>query len=471
MLLPSRAMRILRLLVLALPLVMACGDDSDTGANGPGGAGGQGGTGGKGGSGQAGSTQAGKGGSGLSGSSGQPGAGSGGSAAGSAGGPAGGGGQPGAGSGGGPGAGSGGGPAAGSGGTSTGLQARVGTCGAKQGRYFPEATWMYQDVSAAPLRANSAATTKWLVDQGGWGLGRMQIDTSFVVLEADASTPKVDKTPDDPVEYSSDCDPGVKFPLPAGGIIEGQTGYVCPGRAAGDYEGDCHLIVADLGAGHLYEAYRASYEGGKFYSECSIDWNMQKDVWGAPPAPASVLPPVASLNWGIGRDCTGPDAAGFPMAPLLFSVEEVKEGKIEHAIRFILPNERMQKAPAEGAEGPVYVWPATHAGGPKAIDPDAPIYGSRWRLKASFDPAARGLDPDNQVVKAVVYGLKKYGMLLSDGGSVALTAESDALCGTKWDSLWGEKGSRVLEGIQPDDFEIIDTGGTEAGYDCERAPR
>ncbi len=347
----------------------------------------------------------------------------------------------------------------------------IGHCGARKGAYFAADTWIYEDVSNAPVRPNSAATTAWLEANGGWGNNDVfQIDTSFVILDADANTPRVTRTPDDPVTYSTDCDPGVQFPLPPGGRIEGLPDYICPGRVQGDYQGDCHLLVVEHDARVLYEAYRATYADGKYYTECDVAWDLSLDVWGDPPPPGAELPPVAERQWGIGRDCTGPDAAGFPIAPLLFTVGDVTSGKVQHAIRFILPNDRMQRAPTEGEPGPSYVWPATHAGGPQAYSPDAPIYGSRWRLRADFDPASRGLDPQNPVVQAVVWGLQHHGMLLADGGNIALTAENADDCGTTWEDLWGPDGPRVLDGIRPSDFEVIDVGGRENGYDCARNP-
>lgn len=356
------------------------------------------------------------------------------------------------------------------GGASAGLP--VGHCGAKKGRYFPATSWIYTDITGAPLRSNSAAMTAWLEDAGGWGNNnRFQIDTSFVVLDADASTPRVAPSTNDPLEYSSDCDPNVQMPVPANGRIEGYDDYVCPGRVTGDPAGDCHMLVADFASNTLSEAYQATYSGGSFYSTCTIAWNMTKDAWGAPPAAGSTLPSVGQRNWGIGRDCTGPDAAGFPIAPLLFTIGDVLSGRVEHAIRFTLPNSRMQRAAKDGDPEPAYVWPATHAGGPQAYDPDAPIYGSRWRLKPDFDPASRGLDPNNAVVKAVVYGLQHYGMLLSDGGEIALMAEDASDCATTWDDLWGSSGSRVLNGIRPSDFDVLDTGSSEGGWDCERNTR
>ena len=47
-------------------------------------------------------------------------------------------------------------------------------------------------------------------------------------------------------------------------------------------------------------------------------------------------------------------------------------------------------------------------------------------------------------------------------------AEDSSDCSVHWDTLWGSRGSRVLDGIRPSDFEIVDTGGTDAGYDCVR---
>lgn len=358
---------------------------------------------------------------------------------------------------------------AGDGSTTTGRTVPVGHCGARTGRYFPETSWVYADVTDAPVRGNSAATTAWLEGAGGWGnANRFQLDTSFVINDATPTARRYVSSDADPIMYSPDCDPNVAFPLVPGGRIEGHADYVCPNRAGGRITEDCHLIVVDFDNNKLLEGYAATFEQDRLFTNCSIAWDMTRDVWGAPPAAGSMLPPVASRNWGIGRDCTGPDAAGFPIAPLLITIGDVMRGRVEHPIRFVLPNDRMQRAAAMGQPGPVYVWPATHAGGPSANDPNAPIYGSRWRLRAGFDPASRGLDPANPVVRAVVYGLQHYGMLLADGGNIALQAEDSTGCAAQWDTLWGPRGSRVLDGMRPSDFEIIDTGGTESGYDCAR---
>ncbi len=302
--------------------------------------------------------------------------------------------------------------------------------GSSEGRFFPPDAWMYQDISAAPLRADSAATTRWLADNGGWGLGRMQIDFSIVVLDADGSPRRPFMPTGD--HFSPDCD-RLPVPVPAAGAVEGEAGYRCEG------DGDCHLIVADWAAGELFEMWRANIVGEDFFGGCLALWDMTR-----------VYPPE-----GRGEQCTSADAAGLPIAPLLFYPEEVAAGEIDHAIRFILPNARMRAG--------FYTRPATHAGGPRAEAP-APVYGSRWRLRADFD-----LDTlPTEGARVVARAMQRYGMVLADGGNVALTAASDRFRSTSWDGLLGP---RDLDAIEPTDFEVVDTGpDIELTYDCRRTP-
>lgn len=93
---------------------------------------------------------------------------------------------------------------------------------------------------------------------------------------------------------------------------------------------------------------------------------------------------------GRGQQCTSADDAGFPIAPLLFTADEIKAGRIEHAIRFILPNDMIRARK--------YVAPATHGtntSGPATSGP----YGFRMRLKAGFP--VETLSPAAQVVALV----------------------------------------------------------------------
>ena len=152
-----------------------------------------------------------------------------------------------------------------------------------------------------------------------------------------------------------------------------------------------------------------------------------------------------------GDQCTSADAAGFPIAPLLFTADEVKAGHIDHAIRFILPNNRVKRG---------YVRPATH-GTSTTGGTSAPSYGVHLRLRADYPIA--NLKPGAQVVARA---MQKYGMYHADGGNIALTADSDRHTTAKWAGLLG---STDLAALKVTDFEVIDHGSSIAlTNDCVR---
>lgn len=317
-------------------------------------------------------------------------------------------------------------------------------------RFPAQAPW-YEDVSAPDrIHPDSAAMIAHLEALGGWGTnssadhGRFQIDFSMKVLRADASAPLVTVL-DYPYggHYAPDCDaPGGTFPLPEGGSIEGSGDYTC-----NNAEEDCHLLVVQ--GDELFEAFHANLTDAGLEAQCALRWDLRK-----------VYP-----RSGRGEQCTSVDAAGFPVAPLLFNADEVWNaiqdgGDIGHAIRFILPNARMAEE--------VYVHPATHAGAPSDPGAHAIPYGSRLRLRASFDIGGFSTNP---AVRVILRSLKKYGMLLADGGNVPLTAEADTYTTHQWDDPDIALDSRSLFGIRVDDFEVVQTGDPiDLTYDCVRTP-
>ena len=299
--------------------------------------------------------------------------------------------------------------------------------------YFPSGAVWTQDVSHASLDPQSSAMIAWLEKAGGWGGGKMRVDFSIRVLQADATTPYVPfrKAPG---FDEADSDAVSKIPLPVAGGIEGQTGYQCPI----DQE-DCHLIVVDRSHGKLYEAYQANYADGSLTANFIAIWGLNR-----------VYPPS-----GRGDQCTSADAAGFPIAPLLFSADELASGSIHHAIRFILPNPRIRAH--------VFVHPATHAGGPSG-PASAPPYGAHFRLKSTYDLSQ--LKPAAQVVARA---MQKYGMFLADGGNIALTAQNDADTRSKYADV--DFDSSDLQSLKVTDFEVVNGGKRiPLTYDCARNP-
>jgi len=296
------------------------------------------------------------------------------------------------------------------------------------GPYFEQPMFFNVDVSGRQPASNSAAQIAALRAGGGWGNGdRMQIDFSFDVLRADAATPMRTFTPTDDF-YSPDCD-AMAVPVPTSGNLEGESGYAC------ESDGDCHLIVFDEARGKLYEMWRADLSSG-FRGGCLAMWDGKQSY-------------AETLR---GDQCTSADAAGFPIAPLLFTADEVAAGEIAHAIRFILPNDRIRRG---------YVRPATH-GTETTGGNDAPSYGVHLRLRADYPIASL----PSEGARVVARAMQRFGMYHADGGNIALTAQSDRYTTAKWEGLLGP---RDLSALRVEDFEVIDHGAPiTLTFDCVR---
>jgi hypothetical protein len=299
------------------------------------------------------------------------------------------------------------------------------------------------DVSAEAKSDRSDAILAALNGAGGWGNDNVfQTDFAIPVFTADSNTPRMQVVGiEDYCGGGPDCDDvPAEMPVPEGAYIEGSENLTCDITGEVDGQGDCHLLVADTAGRKLYEVYQANQVGDQISAQGFFTWDLDKQY-------------TDSLR---GLQCTSADAAGFPIAALTPTADEVAAGDIAHALRFILPNDRMK------AE--VFVPPATHAGGPENANADAPPYGVNFRLKADFDDSSF-----NESQRVVVAALKKYGMYLSDGGNIALTFADDKTTTAKWADLGID--AKSFSAITVDDFEVVDHGAEiPLTYDCVREP-
>jgi serine/threonine-protein kinase len=322
-------------------------------------------------------------------------------------------------------------------------------------RFPPGAVWN-QDISLAPVSSESANQIATLAGLGGFGNGRMQVDFSFKVVNAAAGSPtRVINGYSFDNYYEPDCEaPPVSMPVPVGAAIEGQPGLSCPNDPDGE---DCHLLVVQ--GRTLYEAYKVNaLSATELDAQCLAVWNLD-----------FVYPPQ-----GRGEHCTSADAAGFPIAALLFNADEVAaaipaNGDLGHAIRFILPNPRIARdfSLPGSTGGRLYVRPASHAGGPTG--PVGTVaYGSRLRLRADFP-----FTNYNAAAQVILRTMQRYGIVLSDGGNIALTAEADDFTTAKWSDL-GITAQTFYSGsagqdVAITDFAVIDTGPRIAeDFNCVR---
>jgi hypothetical protein len=315
----------------------------------------------------------------------------------------------------------------------------TGVCGAVAGQLFPPGAPWNLPVDLAPLDAESGNIISYLA-LNHTSSSRFQITFDFNVLYADANTVHrpFAQTSD---FFSPDCDPA-PVPVPDGGRLEGEQNYACTSN------GDCHMTVISGPECRLYEMWRANISGGTatgtFSGGCLAIWDL-----------ASVPPAT-----GRGDFCTSADAAGLPIIPLVFTADEVASGSIEHALRFVLPNSLIRHF--------IYVRPATHStsatGGPDLISPP---YAVRVRLKASKDISALSVG-----AQVIARALKKYGMILADGGNVTFTAATDDLTTHKWADADVNVTSGSLKSLSWNDFEVVELG-TRINYlsgSCDRIP-
>lgn len=295
------------------------------------------------------------------------------------------------------------------------------------------------DVSGAEKSERSDAIINTLTAAGGWGTGnQLNIDFAIPVFFADGSTPRKEVIGTDDYCFEGNaCDSvPAEMPVPDGAYIEGSSDLTCDPSGNTEGQGDCHLLVVDREQRKLYETYQATQDGDAIKTMAFFVWDLDKEY------PENLR----------GDQCTSADAGGFPIAAMTPTADEVASGSIDHAIRFILPNDRMK------AE--VYVHPATHAGGPESTEPDAPPYGVRLRLKADFDDSAF-----NDAQKVVITALKTHGMLLADGGTVPLTFADDRTSEAKWADLGIDAQS--FSALGADQFEVVELGDEiPLTYDC-----
>ena len=313
----------------------------------------------------------------------------------------------------------------------TGTTPTTAGCNNAPHQLFPSDTWFNRSVTTAPRARDSDAIIQFL-ESSPQKEGKFQVDFSFALLEAESSTkrhkfrPSVD-------HYSPDCDLA-PVPLPTDGRIEGEVNYACDGN------GDCHLLVLDRQECRLYEMFRADFRPDWFDGGCLAVWNIAQRY------PEN----------GRGEHCSSADAAGLPIAPLLFTAHDIARGEISHALRFVLPNAMIRKLS--------YVRPGTHSTHSTNGPATAPPYGALLRLKRDFD-----VKPFKPAARVVLTALQNYGMYLADGGRITFTAASDATGGPKWSNVGF--GPHDLKALRWSDFEVVDSGETRTWQgSCQRDP-
>ena len=271
---------------------------------------------------------------------------------------------------------------------------------------FPASSHWNQRVDRLPVHPRSDAIVR-AVGHGenahaDFGSGRWDggpIGIPYVIAGRDQ--PRV------PVrfQYASESDRG-SYPIPRDAPVEG-------GRRA---DGDRHVIVVDRDRCVLHELYAAyPLDGGRRWRAGSgARWDLRSNR-------------LRPRGW------TSADAAGLPILPGLARYDEVRRGRIDHALRITVPRTRR-----------AFVYPARHFAS-DSDDPSLPAMGQRVRLRRDFD--ASRFPPQARVV---LRALKRYGALVADNGSAWYVSGAPS-------PGWDNDDLHSLHRVRGGDFEVVDT--------------
>ena len=224
-------------------------------------------------------------------------------------------------------------------------------------------------------------------------------------------------------EYSAESDAG-PFPVPDNTPIEGwPAGFSRDPstknltldevqRGKPSLDADRHGIIVDPFNRKLYEFYRLTKTNQGWTAEQASLFDLSSNR-------------LRPDGW------TSSDAAGLPIFPAIVRYDELKRGKIEHALRVTFKNTRR-----------AYVYPATHFASRKT-DENLPRMGERFRLRKNFDTSKFSSE-----VRIILEALKRYGMLCADNGiDWALSIAPDNRIPVLHEELRKVKGS---------DFEVVE---------------
>jgi len=281
---------------------------------------------------------------------------------------------------------------------------------------FPPDNPWNTDISALPVHSNSARIIASIGADKHLGYN---LDMNFVIVP-----PNQPRVPVKILQYPKESDPG-PFPVPANAPIENwpmarnedAKAVARPGQSLDDIQrngsGDRHLLIVDPAHGKLHEFWQARKTDAGWEASNAATFDLRTGA-------------LRPEGW------TSSDAAGLPVFPASVRYDECERGLVEHAMRFTV---------RRSTRG--YVLPATHFAS-RFTNPDYPRMGERLRLGKDFDTSTF---PKH--ARAILEGLKKYGMFVADNGQDWLMSISPDARLQGLESLTRVKGS---------DFEVVETG-------------
>jgi hypothetical protein len=206
---------------------------------------------------------------------------------------------------------------------------------------------------------------------------------------------------------------GFRTGAPNEGDIPGSGTAPIPAGATPAAGTDRHLCVVDTAAETSWDLYDANDgSGGSIGWTASLAASMDLTSGG-------VRPPTNDSPWWAGQ---GARACGFPLIAGLITVDEVKAGKIEHALVLAYPHirSRYYTPPASSAQGTTS----------DAIQTRGVACGGQIQLDPALDLSTLGLSATGLMIAKA---LQSYGAFVGDySGAISLYADESATAQAYW---------------------------------------
>lgn len=263
--------------------------------------------------------------------------------------------------------------------------------GAARCPVFPKSNHWNKRVDRLPVAGNSGAIIRSM--NAGEHL-IPDFDMPYTVVGRGQAKSSLD------FRYERESDRG-PYPIPAGVRIE-RNGP------------DRHAMIVDRDTCRLYELYQLDRQGGRWSAGSGAIWNLRSNR-------------LRPRGW------TSADAAGLPILPGLARPEEVRRGRIKHALRVTADDTRDR-----------FIYPARHESS-NDDDPALPAMGQRLRLKRSFD-----ISRFPRQSRVILRALKEYGMFVADEGTSWEVSGHES-------RAWNYRDLDSLDRVPGRAFEVVDT--------------
>jgi hypothetical protein len=220
------------------------------------------------------------------------------------------------------------------------------------------------------------------------------------------------------------------------GTVPGSGMAPIPAGATPAAGTDRHLCVVDETAEMSWDLYNANDGTSGWTASLAASMDLTTD---------GVRPPTNDSPWWAGQ---GARACGFPLIAGLITVDEVKAGRIEHALVLAYPHirSRYYTPPASSAQGTTT----------DAIQTRGVECGGQLQLDPTLDVSTLGLSATGLMIAKA---LQTYGAFVGDySGAISLYADESATAQAYWST--GVLGNGEVNKIPLTRLRVLKLGTT-----------